>query len=577
MSATPRLTIDSILLMEKFMGTKKALIQRASAVSLAFAGMLMAGSLNAGVINNSNPDSAAGFFRGDCGTVGSATACVGAWNLGNVEVKLLRLIDGTPFGTFDEVMGSYTPMVVGDSFASFISDGDNAAKLMGKVSGKVWPVGEPTGIKAVTGDTKTSKGKPQNCLINTSFLGVGESASLLSAYLDTAHPEPVICSSNFQTHKRFKVAMLPGTVDGVAPGAVGSGIDMVFNVADEDADPATLNLRPYQVFSKINNYTDKRLKGYKIVVGRGLGAAFRSASDLGIADKLHISLGVGEGATGSAAKPTYDGSDLFDGDGLATFSHGLFGSPDEHFDVNGFFDTRTAGFNVAQTCTKAGVEDPSLCSTTPGPIVNLQPTSLMASDTIYSTSGVLPSNYPTLFGDWLPSIWQPKGIFFDDDGDPTTDAQLMAWWNGSAWLKNNDSGFAVVSSTELNTWAANPLYAVDDIEDVLNLGINYIVKVGDINAITNGGPDFTVRIIPIVADTQVAPAWMAAAAVAPPLVVDPIVVPAPTTTTPTSTVPSSGGGGGCTTATGDTPFDPVLPLLAAFGLIGLGVRRLRRQ
>lgn len=48
---------------------------------------------------------------------------------------------------------------------------------------------------------------------------------------------------------------------------------------------------------------------------------------------------------------------------------------------------------------------------------------------------------------------------------------------------------------------------------------------------------------------------------------DPVVPPATT---------SSGGGGGCTAATGNAPFDPVLPMLAALGLIGLGARRLRR-
>jgi Domain of unknown function DUF11 len=36
-------------------------------------------------------------------------------------------------------------------------------------------------------------------------------------------------------------------------------------------------------------------------------------------------------------------------------------------------------------------------------------------------------------------------------------------------------------------------------------------------------------------------------------------------------------GGGCTTANGPGPFDPVLPLLAALGFAGLGLRRLRRE
>ena len=47
-------------------------------------------------------------------------------------------------------------------------------------------------------------------------------------------------------------------------------IDMVFNVADGGG------LKPYQVFSKINNYTGQRLKGYKIVVGTGTGSRLRS-------------------------------------------------------------------------------------------------------------------------------------------------------------------------------------------------------------------------------------------------------------------------------------------------------------
>ena len=73
-----------------------------------------------------------------------------------------------------------------------------------------------------------------------------------------------------------------------------------------DATTNPLKLRPYQVFSKINNYTGKRLAGYKVVVGIGTGSAFQSASEAGIADKLHISLGVGEGYSdgASACRPT---------------------------------------------------------------------------------------------------------------------------------------------------------------------------------------------------------------------------------------------------------------------------------
>ncbi|MDO8250563.1 MAG: choice-of-anchor O protein [Rhodoferax sp.] len=62
---------------------------------------------------------------------------------------------------------------------------------------------------------------------------------------------------------------------------------------------------------------------------------------------------------------------------------------------------------------------------------------------------------------------------------------------------------------------------------------------------------------------------------------DPVAPPV-TPTTPAApaapTVPTStDDGGGCTAATGQVPFDPVLPMLAGLGLIGLGLRRLRRN
>jgi len=544
----------------------------ASAVSLALAGMMLATSSNAAVvvgrIDNSNNLSGK---LGACGLDGTPTACVDAWNLDNVVVKLLRALDGSEFGSFDPVTGSYTTMNFGDSFASFILN--TSGTDMARVTGKVWPVGEPTGIKAVVDDMKTKEGKPNNCLINTSYLE--------GAYLDTPAPMPVICSSDFQTHKRFKIAMLPATVEGVANGAEGNGIDVVFNVTDE----GTATVRPYQVFSKINNYTGKRLKGYKIVVGTDTGANFKSADELNIESQLYISLGKGEGwSEGSATSippSAPDGSDLFDDDGgLASFSHGLFGAPDKHFKVNGFFDSRTAGFNVDQDCSKT----PG-CTGLTAPYAPYPATIIKYSDTIYSTLPPLPSNYngpPTppltapLFGDWLPSIWMPKGIFWDFDNNSTTDADLVAWWDGATWRKNYDSGFAVVSDAELNAWASDKqcgtadalrsCYAIDDIEDVLNLGINYIVNVGD--GIPGG--KITIRIIPVVADTQDPPGHMATSA--PPL-------PPPTTpteTTPTPSVPvvtsSDGGGGGCTIGN-DGRFDPTLPAMLFAGLGFLGWRR----
>ena len=92
---------------------------------------------------------------------------------------------------------------------------------------------------------------------------------------------------------------------------------------------------------------------------------------------------------------------------------------------------------MTQTCSVV------TCTTYANPFVG--GVALINSDTIVSTT-VLPSNYTTLFGDWLPSIWAPKGIFWDFDNDPTTDADLVAWWDGTNWIKryNDDLGLQVL-------------------------------------------------------------------------------------------------------------------------------------
>jgi hypothetical protein len=500
----------------------------ASAVSLALSGMMAVGGLNAAVINADN------------------LTGVGAWNLGNVEVKLYHE-DGTEFGSFDKDTGAYTAMVAGDSFASLVSDATDPAMIMARVTGKIWPVGEPTGIKAVNNDTAVNNGKPQNCLINTAYLE--------GAYLDSGAPKQVLCSSPFQSHKRFKVAMQPATVDRVGDNAESDKpIDLVFDVDD------STTLTPYQVFSKINNYTGKRLKGYRIVVGKGVGANFKSASELGIASQLYLSLGVDEGVDKDGIP---DGvTDLFEADdGLATFSHGLFGPKDKHFPTDGYFDNEAAGFSVDQGCisTVAGA-----CPTA------ISPKTVATTDTIFST-GPLPSFYADYFREWLPEELAPKGIFWNHDSDDTTDPILMAWWNGTQWVKPdplNDDGtdstpstFIPVPESEVNTWAADPLYYVDIIEDVLNLGLNYIVKVGDIaEEISGAGPQFTIRIIPVVGDQSLAAPWMENA-------------PANGDLLPVGTTPSSSGGG-CAIG-GDGRFDPTLPALAAAGLVFFGLRRFK--
>ncbi|WP_373031250.1 choice-of-anchor F family protein [Sulfurovum sp.] len=410
----------------------------------------------------------------------------GGWNLTNVMVNITDTeYVLNPNLTFNSD-GTYDEMTYGDSFESIITTN---GLVTGKLHGKDWPVGEPAGIKIINGDTKASKGKPGNCILTTSYLSAENNLpSLENGYLDGDDPAPVICSSPFQTHKRFKVNMTEAsTEDYNTTTGYGKPIDLVFNLDGTDMNME--NVR-YQVFQKINNYTGMRLDGYKVEVLDENGTV--KAND------LTLSIGLDEALTGGD-NPQPDG-DIWDVEDMANYSHGLWGpqtfeEPDPHFPTDGFFDSKRAGFVV----------DPAGHGT---PTLEGGPTTLG-------------SNYVDLFGLWLPSKWQPIGIFFDNDNNPLTDAELVAFWGTvpnaetgtlPAWhkgkdydLSDGDQSWAEPTVEELLTWISDPLYAQGHIEDTLNLGLNYIVNVGENS---NIGDTFTVRITPRVAAEQTAPNYI---------------------------------------------------------------------
>ena len=158
---------------------------------LAVAVLGLAGSVHAGKITSVPSASGAPGF--------------GGWNFGNVQVVL----NGAG-SWFDPLTGAYS-FAVGSDFtyqANVFDMGSPVfgspaigSTVMGIVLAKDWPVGEPSGIKIVNDDPGAKQGKPANCIMATSYLK--------GYYLDSAAPKQVICSSPFQTHKRFKVAMLP--------------------------------------------------------------------------------------------------------------------------------------------------------------------------------------------------------------------------------------------------------------------------------------------------------------------------------------------------------------------------------
>jgi hypothetical protein len=388
----------------------------------------------------------------------------GGWNLDNVEVFL----NDYPNSTFDEVTGAYSFSVASDhTYASHVFEDSSNATLMGYVLAKDWPVGEPTGIKVVNDDFDVKLPKPQNCIMSTSYLD--------GHFLDEADPQKVLCSGPFQSHKRYKLAMLPSTVDGG-----NESLDLVFNVEVEAGS------RDYQVFQKINNWTNIRLKGFTIEVGTGTGAAFVPASTgVGLAN---LSL--------SVPFAVWDRTDQ-----LANFSTGLFGPPDiKHDRPAGFFDPDTrAGY----TFNEYGF---GMIGDASGQIDKLTSGATLGSDYADVPAGALAA--ANQFGTWLPNTMLPFGIFFDGDGNPDTDNELVAWYaynpaiNGFSWMRGVPDSFAAVSDTAISDWSKDSLYSMAVIDDLVNVGLNYVVTVGDVST---SGNKFTIRITPVKDDSGMGP------------------------------------------------------------------------
>ena len=493
----------------------------------------------------------------------------GGFNLDNVEVNIINVLDGTPTGkVFNELDGSYDPMTYGETFVSPISDG--AGSVTGNLHGKDWPVGEPSGIKVITTagiDEPLSHNRPGSCILSTSYFEYSElpdtdpDSTLPGGWLDSqlvhgTAPNPTLCGSPFQTHKRFKIDAVTPTADATVadPAALAEPIDVVINVDPASGETAT---RRYMILQKLNNYSDRRYSGYTVEVGFGVGASFVNATTAAVAPaNLSLSIGTGEDTS------TDPVSDIWDAIDLATFSAGLFGTADDKHPNDGFFDTRRAGYYVG----------------------------LDANATTISSAAAFDSNYTSIFGNWLPSKWEPAAIFYDDDQNPLTDASLVAFWGDNpntveedyTWLQGNATGFAPATLEQLYYWSndtgmpdGSSQYEMGSIEDVLNLGMTYIVNLGDVTTFPASVTNFTIRMTPIVdvTDDGTVPGWIANPAIAPAdlLPVDyvpPVDVTPVDDTTDTTTTTSSGGSAAVMDNAG-----MIVAILAFLGLGGWLVRR----
>jgi hypothetical protein len=258
------------------------------------------------------------------------------------------------------------------------------------------------------------------------------------------------CTDPFQTSKRFKEA---ATV-------AGSSVDLVFDVS------ASADIRNYRIFHKyINAIAGTRIGGFTIQLGFGTGVNFvpSVASDgLGFATSA--------GVVYDPIVPTASGS-VDDLDLDAVFAFGLFGdeATNPNQTTDGYFDPTLRAYYE-----------------------------LSALEDTIANVGTPTANYYNLFNNWLAKDQVPYGYFYDEDGDPLTDATLIANWNGTAWetytsdsplLPNTPDAPAgtpvPVAVADLVYFAAHPdtgdgttpYYFVDFIDDLSNVNLNYYINV----------------------------------------------------------------------------------------------------
>lgn len=403
------------------------------------------------------------------------------------------------------------------------------------------------------------------------------------------------CNDGFQSHKRYKMSATD-----IGP------IDMVFTVknvenenliVDRDGNPVAtdqdITRNIYRMIGKLNNHTAGRLGGFRVELGYGIGGDFIKST---AGDGLSISLHEEEAVPGTA-------SVLGDND-MAEFPGGLFYGPADSKHDWGFFSSTRAYFAVNTAAIDPAADEDSFQST------------------------ALSSNYSDLFGEWLPIDWVPTGWFYDHDGNPATDAEVVAWNDGVQWLTytvdagTGDRTTETVDATTIATWEATlptvydedgawvegdsltsgTLYAtwnpetglydlaaggtmtnddmatlIADGTDALDLERRAGYQQGPIEDLANLNLNYYIEI----ADPTTWPGYNVADQTATftlritPLAAAsndvPAWVPVEEPVTPPAT--TSSGGGGCVLSGGKTGVDPLLPGTALAALGWLALRR----
>ncbi|MGC9525242.1 MAG: choice-of-anchor F family protein [Limnospira sp.] len=209
-------------------------------------------------------------------------------------------------------------------------------------------------------------------------------------------------------------------------------IDLLFDVEADGEE----NL--FRVFQKIGNLSHSSLRDFTIRLGFGVGDEFTASS--------------GGDGLGFFVPDDPRNSEL-----AALFAAGLFSPAGQPPGSGiGYFDDDRSGFHLNAT-----------------------------EDAIVSNG--LFGDYLERFDAWLNLDSVATGYFLDDDGDPATDAVLVANWAEGQWFRQGDVAIADPSLEFADAPLCSdvapgtPCYFEGPIEDLANLNLNYSLLIGDIS------------------------------------------------------------------------------------------------
>ena len=259
---------------------------------------------------------------------------------------------------------------------------------------------------------------------------------------------PKTCTDEFQSAKRVKLeTRSPGSGSLASNGITlvdGKPLDMVFNVSDPDGVA-----RAYRVFKKYINATGQRMAGFVVELGFGIGDSFVPSST---GDGLKFTprqRGQSPVIPDFSPLPFYSTAPG-DSDLGSLMSAGLFGvaADNQNRAIDGYFGLPD------------GVEpwtDPT-CNPDPSGTGRSYYDLVVRTEDRIETVGDVQGLHYCLFGNMLPQGQLPLGFFWDPDGDPVTDADTIADWDGTGTSPACDGTPCWQTYVVLDTDPSSPTY-----------------------------------------------------------------------------------------------------------------------